>query len=94
MVDNPIHRFRAFMRQKGWWTETEETSLLAKHKADVLAAFKRAERQPKPKLGEMFNDVWAVKKGDSVPRVIVSFPHSVRSWLIGRWNNVPNLEGC
>lgn len=83
------------MRQKGWWTESEETALLAKHKADVLSAFKRAEKQPKPKLGEMFNDVWAVKKGDSAPRVIVSRPPTpfVDS-LIGRWSKKRNWAGC
>lgn len=37
-----------------------------------MVAFQRAEKLPKPKLGEMFTDVWAVKPGDEVPAVIVS----------------------
>lgn len=37
-----------------------------------MHAFARAEKLPKPKLGEMFTDVWAVKKGEQVPAVIVS----------------------
>jgi len=70
--DNPIHRFRAFLVGKKWWSEPEEAALLAKHRESVLTAFRRAEKLPRPKLGEMFNDVWAVKKGEEAPRVIVS----------------------
>ncbi|ORX37843.1 Thiamin diphosphate-binding protein [Kockovaella imperatae] len=69
-VDNPIHRFRNFLVQKGWWTEKEDHELIAKHKSEVLAAFKRAEKLPKPKLGEMFTNVWVVKKGDKQPEVM------------------------
>lgn len=72
ITDNPIHRFRAFLVAKKWWSEPEETVLLAKHRESVLTAFRRAEKLPRPKLGEMFNDVWAVKKGEEAPRVIVS----------------------
>lgn len=71
-LDNPLHRFRAYLIAQGWWTELDEKSLLAKHKKEVMFAFARAEKLPKPKLGEMFNDVWAVKKGEQVPPVIVS----------------------
>lgn len=46
--------------------------MLAKNKADVLKAFSRAEKLPKPKLSEMFNDVWAVPKGEEIPAAIVS----------------------
>lgn len=71
-VDNPLHRFRAYLVAQGWWTESDEKALLAKHKKDVMFAFARGEKLPKPKLGEMFTDVWAVKKGEQVPAVIVS----------------------
>lgn len=37
-----------------------------------MSAFNRAEKLPKPKLGEMFTDVWATKTGDEIPAVIVS----------------------
>jgi hypothetical protein len=56
--------------------------LLAKNKSDVLKAFSRAEKLPKPKLGEMFNDVWAVKQGDEVPSIIVSV-HAISSTTTG-----------
>ena len=45
---------------------------MANHKKAVMAAFQRAEKLPKPKLGELFTDVWAVRKGDEAPAVIVS----------------------
>ena len=60
------------MVSKKWWSEEEEKALLKKNKADVLKAFSRAEKLPKPKLGEMFNDVWGVAPGEEVPAVIVS----------------------
>ncbi|WVW87029.1 hypothetical protein I302_109085 [Kwoniella bestiolae CBS 10118] len=71
VVDNPIHRFRAFLASKSWWDESSEKELLASHKSKVMKAFSRAEKLPKPKLGEMFNDVWGVGKGDEVPAVIM-----------------------
>ena len=61
------------MLSKKWWSEAEEKELLAKHRTDVLTAFKRAEKMPKPKLGEMFNNVWIVNKGGKQPDIIVSF---------------------
>lgn len=77
--------------EKKWWSETEETTLLAKHRESVLTAFRRAEKLPRPKLGEMFNDVWAVRKGEEAPRVIVR-PHTSRA--DGRWNRKQNWAGC
>lgn len=71
-LDNPIHRFRAYLASKGWWSESDEAALMKKTKADVMKAFTRAEKLPKPKLSEMFNDVWAVAPGEQVPTVIVS----------------------
>ena len=70
--DNPIHRFRNFLVHKGWWSEAEDLALVKKHRSDVLTAFKRAEKLPKPKLGEMFTNVWVTKKGGKQPEVIVS----------------------
>jgi len=76
-VDNPISRFRAFLVGKGWWSEDEEVELISKNKSEVLRSFSRAEKLPKPKLSEMFNDVWATKKGDEVPGVIVRLIHLI-----------------
>ncbi|WVQ75017.1 hypothetical protein IAR50_004625 [Cryptococcus sp. DSM 104548] len=70
VVDNPIHRMRAYLVSQNWWTEAEEKALLKAHKADVLKAFSRAEKLPKPKLGEMFSDVWGMPEGEQVPAII------------------------
>ena len=60
------------MVSKGWWSESEDAELVKKTKSDVMKAFTRAEKLPKPKLSEMFNDVWAVQPGEKVPTIIVS----------------------
>ena len=91
-TDNPIHRLRAFLVEKKWWSEPEDTALLSKHKSDVLASFRRAEKLPKPKLGEMFNDIWPVKRGEEVPRVIVSVFCSYIAH--SRWSKEQSLGGC
>jgi 2-oxoisovalerate dehydrogenase E1 component alpha subunit len=56
---------------KGWWSEPEDADLVKRTKSDVMKAFTRAEKLPKPKLSEMFNDVWAVQPGEKVPTIIV-----------------------
>lgn len=86
--DNPLYRFRAFLVARGWWSEAEEAALLKKNKSEVLKTFSRAEKLPKPKLGEMFNDVWAVQKGEEMPSVIVSdAAQNLSSHLAGRGAN-------
>lgn len=55
-----------------------------------MKAFSRAEKLPKPKLGEMFNDVWGVAPGEEVPAVIVRhlvlqrrfFYYIISLWLL------------
>ncbi|EKM79223.1 hypothetical protein AGABI1DRAFT_40547 [Agaricus bisporus var. burnettii JB137-S8] len=57
-IDNPITRFRLFMESQGWWNEEAETELKARIRADVMAAFKRAEALKRCELGELFTDVY------------------------------------
>ncbi|KAF7979198.1 hypothetical protein HWV62_43128 [Athelia sp. TMB] len=57
-IDNPISRFKLYMESRGWWSEEEDEALKAKLKKEVMDAFKKAEVRKKPKLGEMFKDVW------------------------------------
>lgn len=93
--DNPISRFRAYLVSKSWWSEGEETALLAKHKADVLRSFSRAEKLPKPKLGEMFNDVWVVGKDKSAPSVIVRvYCGRYHRLTPVRSSSAPSSAGC
>ena len=57
-LDNPILRFRLYLEAKGWWTKEEEAALVQRYKAEVAAAYKRAEKMPKPPVEEMFNEVY------------------------------------
>ncbi|BEJ12227.1 hypothetical protein CspHIS471_0206870 [Cutaneotrichosporon sp. HIS471] len=70
VVDNPIARMRAWLVDQGWWTEAEEKEAFIANKKEVLKTFSRSEKLPKPKLSEMFNDVWTVSKDDHIPEVI------------------------
>ena len=57
-LDNPIVRFRLFLEARGWWTADEEAGLTKRLKADVVAAYKRAETLPRPEVREMFTEVY------------------------------------
>ncbi|KAM5538595.1 hypothetical protein V8D89_007624 [Ganoderma adspersum] len=57
-LDNPILRFRLFLEARGWWSKEEETALVRGFKEQVGAAYKRAEKLPKPPVEEMFNEVY------------------------------------
>lgn len=56
------------MELQGWWDATAEDNLKAKLKADVLDAFKRAEKAGRCELGELFTDIY----GGTEPWNIVS----------------------
>ncbi|TFK80461.1 branched-chain alpha-keto acid dehydrogenase E1-alpha subunit [Polyporus arcularius HHB13444] len=57
-LDNPLVRFRLFLEARGWWSKDEDEALKARVKAEVHAAYKRAEEQQRPELKEMFTDVY------------------------------------
>ncbi|KAH8825054.1 thiamine diphosphate-binding protein [Flagelloscypha sp. PMI_526] len=57
-IDNPIARFKAYLESKGWWDDAAEEDLKARHKADVMKAFKHAESLPRAQLSEIFTDVY------------------------------------
>jgi len=59
---NPISRLRNYMVNKGWWTEDQDTAVLAESRQAVREALNKAEKQLKPSLEHLFTDVY-----DSVP---------------------------
>ena len=69
-VDNPISRFRNWLVDQKWWSEEEERAMQKANKTEVLKTFNRSEKLPKPKLSEMFNDVWSAPDGENLPEVI------------------------
>ncbi|KAG9511179.1 2-oxoisovalerate dehydrogenase subunit alpha, mitochondrial, partial [Fragariocoptes setiger] len=56
--DHPIARLRNFLKRQNWWTDDEDKQLRSDVRHRVLEALQHAERQLRPPLHEMFNDVY------------------------------------
>ncbi|KAI0849826.1 thiamine diphosphate-binding protein [Daldinia vernicosa] len=56
--DNPIARLRKYMEAKGFWDESKEKEAREIIRRDVLKAFSEAEREKKPPIRTMFEDVY------------------------------------
>lgn len=59
---NPITRLRNYMVKKGWWTEDQDTGVVAECRQNVREALGRAEKQLKPAVEHLFTDVY-----DTIP---------------------------
>jgi 2-oxoisovalerate dehydrogenase E1 component alpha subunit len=56
--DNPIIRLRKWLENKGLWNEEQEQQTRKDLRAAVLKEFNAAEREKKPPLRSMFEDVY------------------------------------
>ena len=56
--DNPISRLRKWMEAKGIWDEGKEKQARETIRRSVMKAFSEAEKQQKPPLRAMFEDVY------------------------------------
>ncbi|TGJ88245.1 hypothetical protein E0Z10_g587 [Xylaria hypoxylon] len=56
--DNPLSRLRKYMEAKGFWDEAKEKEAREGTRRDVLKAFSQAERERKPPIRSMFEDVY------------------------------------
>ena len=56
--DNPITRLRKYMESQGLWNEEAEKDLRTKVRREVLKAFTDAEKEKRPPLRAMFEDVY------------------------------------
>ncbi|KAL8712705.1 MAG: hypothetical protein Q9225_006904 [Loekoesia sp. 1 TL-2023] len=56
--DNPITRLRKWMERKGLWDEEKERDARSRIRKEVLKAFAEAEKEKKPSLRNMFEDVY------------------------------------
>ncbi|KAK6957056.1 hypothetical protein Daesc_002341 [Daldinia eschscholtzii] len=56
--DNPIARLRKYMEAKGIWDESKEKEARDSIRREVLKAFSEAEREKKPPIRTMFEDVY------------------------------------
>ncbi|KAI9056061.1 hypothetical protein LZ554_000992 [Drepanopeziza brunnea f. sp. 'monogermtubi'] len=56
--DNPITRLRKYLENKKIWDEEMETAARARIRKEVLKAFAKAEKEKKPAMRNMFEDVY------------------------------------
>jgi 2-oxoisovalerate dehydrogenase E1 component alpha subunit len=56
--DNPITRLRKYLEKKGIWDEEKEKEARGQIRKDVLKAFAEAEKEKKPPMRSMFEDVY------------------------------------
>lgn len=56
--DNPITRLRKWMEAKGCWDEAKEKEARDSLRKEILKGFSEAEREKKPPIGSMFEDVY------------------------------------
>jgi 2-oxoisovalerate dehydrogenase E1 component alpha subunit len=56
--DNPIVRLRKWMEGKGLWDEEKEKELRSNLRKEVLEAYRKAEKEKKPSLRGVFEDVY------------------------------------
>ncbi|KAM0698988.1 hypothetical protein Q7P36_001033 [Cladosporium allicinum] len=56
--DNPITRLRKWMEGKGIWDEEKEKELRSGARKSVLDAYRRAEKEKRPPLSSMMEDIY------------------------------------
>ena len=56
--DNPITRLRKYLENKGLWSDEKEAEARSRIRKEVLKAFGEAEKELKPPLRAMFEDVY------------------------------------
>ena len=56
--DNPITRLRKYLEKKGIWDEEKEKEARSRLRKEVLKAFAEAEKEKKPPMRSMFEDVY------------------------------------
>lgn len=56
--DNPITRLRKYLEKKGIWDEEKEKEARGRLRKEVLKAFAEAEKEKKPPIRSMFEDVY------------------------------------
>jgi 2-oxoisovalerate dehydrogenase E1 component alpha subunit len=56
--DNPITRFRKYLESQGLWNEEKEKEARTAIRKDILKAFAQAERERKPPLRSIYEDVY------------------------------------
>jgi 2-oxoisovalerate dehydrogenase E1 component alpha subunit len=56
--DNPITRFRKYLESQGLWDDEKEKEARDRIRKEVLRAFAQAEKEKKPPIRSMFEDIY------------------------------------
>jgi 2-oxoisovalerate dehydrogenase E1 component alpha subunit len=56
--DNPITRFRKYLESQGLWDDEKEKEARERIRKEVLRAFAQAEKEKKPPIRSMFEDIY------------------------------------
>ncbi|GJV76884.1 2-oxoisovalerate dehydrogenase subunit alpha 2, mitochondrial-like protein [Tanacetum coccineum] len=58
---NPVKRFRKWIETKGWWSDKAESEHRSNIRKQLAQAIQTAEREDKPPVTDLFNDVYDVR---------------------------------
>lgn len=78
--DNPITRFRKFLERRGLWDEGKETEARERIRKEILKAFSAAEKEKKPALNSMFEDIYEEltpelkAQKEELARIVAEYP--------------------
>lgn len=56
--DNPITRFRRYLENQGLWNDEKESEARIRLKKEIMKAFQQGEKEKKPELSSMFEDMY------------------------------------
>lgn len=73
--DNPVSRLRKYMEAKGIWDEGKEKDARDSIRRDVLKAFSTAEKEKKPPIRAMFEDVYEELTPDLKAQMVQLYEH-------------------
>lgn len=66
--DTPIARLRKYMEKRLWWSEEREKETRQRVRREILEAFGRAEKEVKPNVRALWEDVYCGSGGEEVVR--------------------------
>ncbi|CAD6188301.1 unnamed protein product [Caenorhabditis auriculariae] len=56
--DHPISRFKRYITERGWWSESDEKEWQSESRKNVLTAFEKAEKTKLAHYHDMFEGVY------------------------------------
>lgn len=86
-TDNPISRYRMYLEKNKLWSSEMEKDFIGKTRKEVITAFNEAEKIKKPKISEMFSDVY-----DTMPTNLKEQEAELAE-LIAKYPNMYDVSG-